>query len=222
MYASSGPGAARTAPGLTPGVSLMRPDGITPSSVRRACERCGGEFVARAADVKRGRARFCGHNCASASIAGPKLTDAASRFWPKVDTNGAIPEHRPDLGPCWLWTASLNNHGYGRFKFGSRRDGSSREVSAHVWAYLDAVGPVPPGLELDHLCRVTRCVRPSHLEPVTHRENTLRSEAPSALSARKTHCPQGHPYSGDNLHLRPDGSRRCRICVDAQNKGRYS
>lgn len=221
MMIRSRPGAALTARGVTPGVTLMRPDGITPSSVRCVCEQCGGEFFPRAADVKRGRARFCGRSCSSAALAGPKLIAASSRFCQKVDKNGPVPPHRPELGPCWLWTASLNNHGYGRFRFGSRRDGSSREISAHVWAYVDAAGPVPPGLELDHLCRVTRCVRPSHLEPVTHRENTLRSESPSAQSARKTHCPQGHAYTGDNLHIRPNGSRRCRICVDTQNKARY-
>lgn len=81
------------------------------------------------------------------------------------------------------------------------------EVRAHVAAYELVVGPIPPGLEPDHLCRNKRCVHPGHLEPVTHAENTRRG-----LSHR-THCPHGHPYSGDNLYVDPRGHRQCRTCA---------
>jgi hypothetical protein len=68
-------------------------------------------------------------------------------------------------------------------------------------------------LQIDHLCRVRHCVNPAHMEPVTPRENILRSPvALAAINARKTHCPQGHPLSGANLYRTPQGFRACREC----------
>lgn len=153
---------------------------------------------------------------------GPKARPEADRFWAKVNKNGPIPESRPDLGACWLWTGATNNRGYSRFKVGSNVDGSAGEILGHVWSFRDSMQEIPAGYELDHLCRTRECVRASHLEAVTHRENTLRGNTVAAANAAKTHCPQGHSYDGDNLHLRPDGSRRCRTCVDAQNKARHA
>jgi hypothetical protein len=89
--------------------------------------------------------------------------DPRLRFWSKVDKGGP--------GGCWVWTASLNNMGYPRFNAGDR------EMLAHRFAYEDVVGPIPDGLELDHLCRRPVCVNPAHLEPVTHRENMRRMVA---------------------------------------------
>lgn len=71
---------------------------------------------------------------------------------------------------CWNWTAALNAFGYGRF----------RGLLAHRVSYESLVGPIPDGLELDHLCRNRKCVRPEHLEPVTHDENYRR-----AIEARR-------------------------------------
>ena len=68
------------------------------------------------------------------------------RFWEKVDKNGPIPEKRPELGPCWLWLASISDNGYGKF---SVRHGLI--VYAHRLAYELLVGPIPPGKELDQL-----------------------------------------------------------------------
>lgn len=118
------------------------------------------------------------------------------RFWAKVNVDG--------LGGCWLWTASLNKYGYARFKSGFH-------VTGHRFAYELLVGPIPKGLQLDHLCRVRHCVNPDHLEPVTNHENLLRGLTLPAINAAKTHCPQGHPYSGHNLLLR-GGGRGCREC----------
>jgi hypothetical protein len=131
------------------------------------------------------------------------------RFNAKVNKNGPVPEYRPDLGPCWLWTASCTD-GYGQIGAGSRTDGSFRVLKAHRIAYELHIGPIPEGLEPDHLCRVRHCVNPWHLEPVTHQVNMQRG-FPGAHGL-KTHCPAGHEYAGENLYLRPNGGRICRAC----------
>lgn len=106
---------------------------------------------------------------------------------------------------CWLWTAGLSSDGYAQI----RKDGAKRV--AHRLLYEWLVGPIPEGLELDHLCRVTRCLRPDHLEPVTHAENVRRGRAGSNTRG-KTHCPADHPYDEANTYIDPDGRRRCRSC----------
>lgn len=123
------------------------------------------------------------------------------RFWARVD-----------VGDCWEWTGYRAPGGYGRFGVGR-----SKNREAHRWAWEHLVGPIPDGLEIDHLCRNHACVNPDHLEPVVQQINTLRGENYVARHARKTHCPQGHPYSGDNVkfYRRPGGnhtSRYCRAC----------
>ena len=107
------------------------------------------------------------------------------RFWAKVDKNG--------LGGCWLWTASRMGLGYGVFY----RKGQSR--MAHRGAYELFIGPIPEGLELDHLCRVHHCVNPDHLEPVTHRENNMRGIRGTG-PLRQTHCRRGHPFDEVNTY----------------------
>lgn len=132
------------------------------------------------------------------------------RFWPKVDKNGPVPAHRPDLGPCWLWTASTVKDGYGQFHSGGKE---SRTVKAHVYAYTLLVGPVPEGLQLDHLCRVRRCVNPQHLEAVTCKVNVMRGSTLAAENAAKTHCIRDHLLSGENLYVDKRGSRVCITCI---------
>lgn len=116
----------------------------------------------------------------------------------------------PDpLTGCWVWTACLGGGGYGKYWGGAT---IGRVMVAHRFAYESLVGPVPDGLQLDHLCRNRACVNPAHLEPVTVRENLLRGVGPSAQAALATHCPDGHPYSGENLYLSPRGDRGCKTC----------
>lgn len=103
---------------------------------------------------------------------------------------------------CWEWQGRLDPRGYGRY--------AGR--LAHRISYELLRGPIPSGLELDHLCRVRNCVNPDHLEPVTHRENTLRSTSPSAINATKSACPSGHPYDAENTYISPGGDRHCRAC----------
>lgn len=113
-----------------------------------------------------------------------------------------------DANGCWLWTGSVNNCGYGNFRY----DGTP--MGAHRASYLIFVGPIPTGMSIDHLCRVRRCVNPAHLEPVTQRLNVLRGIAPTAVHGAKTHCIHGHEFTAENTrHHGPDGRwRQCRAC----------
>lgn len=132
-----------------------------------------------------------------------RVKPAEERFWPKVDTNGPVPTYAPHLGPCWIWLAHVYPSGYAGFGRGRRGSGMTY---AHIWSYEHHVGPIPGGLELDHLCRVRRCVNPDHLEPVTHAENVRRA------SSAQTHCRHGHPYDEANTYIDGVGKRHCRTC----------
>lgn len=111
---------------------------------------------------------------------------------------------------CWPFTGSLDSNGYGQHYFDGRLH------QAHRVAYELTKGPIAPGLHLDHLCRNRRCCNPHHLEPVTCRENVNRSPVHNGA---RTHCPQGHPYSGDNLRIYR-GARYCRACIRADARAR--
>jgi hypothetical protein len=117
---------------------------------------------------------------------------------------------------CWLWTAGKDRDGYARVGW------QGRSVSAHRLTYCLLVGEIPTGLEIDHLCRVRHCVQPDHLEPVTHRENTLRGNTIPAAHAARTHCVHGHEFTGANLRISPDGRRECRACGRIKDAGRRS
>lgn len=110
------------------------------------------------------------------------------RFWGRVDRSG----------DCWAWTGAHHVEGYGEFQMDGRR------LRAHRVAWEWAHGPIPVGLEPDHLCRNRACVNPDHLELVTHRVNILRGLAPTAINAAKTECPRGHPYVRVGPLLEPE------------------
>lgn len=128
-------------------------------------------------------------------------------------------------GECWEWTGTRNNRGYGTFSlyFSGRKPSPYKSILAHRFSYESFIGPIPDGLQIDHLCRVRHCVNPNHLEPVTARENTFRSaKSASVINDAKTHCPQGHPLSGPNLGFkkskRGKPARYCRTCAYAANE----
>lgn len=128
-------------------------------------------------------------------------------FWKYVS-----PE--PNSG-CWLWDGPLNGYGYGRFSF------EKKDYMAHRLSYELHRTQIPEGMQIDHLCRVRCCVNPDHLEIVSPGENTVRGwqaanyERPEA---RRSHCPKGHPYSGDNLYVSPKGFKECRTCKRETNR----
>ena len=114
-----------------------------------------------------------------------------------------------DVDGCWIWIATKNSRGYGQIS--SRSNG---HIYAHRFFYQMFVGPIPKGRELDHLCRKVACVRPTHLEAVSHRDNVMRGESPTQKNALKTHCIYGHPFDLTNTYFRPDRiGRMCRICI---------
>lgn len=120
---------------------------------------------------------------------------------------------------CWLWLGGLNANGYGVAPW--RRGRGS--TLAHVATYSKTIGPVPDGLEIDHLCRVRCCVNPDHLEAVTHKINSQRGECgknTGKIMRSRTQCKRGHSLSGENLLITSNGGRRCRSCVRQQSQDR--
>lgn len=126
--------------------------------------------------------------------------DIETRFWAKVLKSNFI-------NGCWIWKAAKDGKGYGLI---GQRGG--RLIKAHRFSYQLHKGPIPRGLQLDHLCMVRNCVNPDHLEPVSCRENILRGNGAAKQNANKTHCKSGHKLSGKNLAIRKDGYRNCRAC----------
>lgn len=124
---------------------------------------------------------------------------------------------------CWIWHGQVayGRGGYGIFSVGSRADGARRNVRAHRFAYEMGKGPIPEDLQLDHLCRVRRCVNWDHLEPVTGRVNTLRGLTLPAANASKDECKWGHPFTPENTREaqgRYGVQRICRACSRLHTK----
>ena len=129
------------------------------------------------------------------------------RFWSKV--------HPCPITGCWLWTGSIRNRwGYGSFALFQPR----RTENAHRVPFL-AVGQIPDGFHIDHLCRVPACVNPAHLEPVTPRENVMRGVSHVASNRAKTLCPAGHRYA-DHAYVDKKGKRSCRVCGRDRKRAR--
>jgi len=113
-------------------------------------------------------------------------------------------------GDCWEWRGSRRADGYGIVTLLK----TSHRV--HRLTYEIAKGSIPVGLEIDHLCRHRWCVRPSHLEVVTHHENALRGDRHT-----KIFCPRGHRFTPETTYVKSTtGHRECRICIQLRNRAR--
>lgn len=109
--------------------------------------------------------------------------------------------HTVEVNGCWHFTGKRNRKGYGL---------AGSHGSAHRYYYQSLVGPIPAGLTIDHLCQMTCCVNPSHMEPVTAAENTRRARAKARA---RTHCASGHELTEENTYRYPvTGNRECMIC----------
>lgn len=131
-------------------------------------------------------------------------------------------ERIPDAG-CWLWTGKIFPNGYGCMRI--QRGGVRTAFMAHRVVYQHYVGPIPAGCDLDHLCRVRSCVNPTHLEPVSRKENLRRGgviESLRSMAAAKNvapFCAKGHAMTPENTYIYPGGQHRaCRECMRALNR----
>lgn len=114
-----------------------------------------------------------------------KARDGRRRYFTPADRIHKNIGIDPDTG-CWNWRQRIHREGYGCFNISQPMVSGKRASKfwlAHRWSYITFVGPIPAGLELDHLCRNRACCNPAHLEPVTRTENTRRGERWGQVSA---------------------------------------
>lgn len=186
----------------------------------RGCVECGTTPTAG-----RGRCKSCWRRhvkeLKKAGTYEPKLSaqPITERLWGRAVAG---------WGGCIVWTGPLTRGGYGKIK------ANGRHTTPHRVAYELAIGPIPDGLQLDHACHTRdssclggdvclhrRCINPHHLEPVTPRENALRSpNTPTGANSRKACCASGHPFDEANTRIAPDGRRKCRQCELKNNQQR--
>lgn len=148
---------------------------------------------------------------------------SAEAWWPRFVEKIEVAENG-----CWLWTRRLDKEGYGHVSI------NRRNWLVHRAAYVALIGPIAPGMTLDHLCHTNardcpggrsclhrRCANPWHCEPASNVENVMRGNSVPAQRARQTTCKKGHPLSGSNLLINGVW-RRCKTCTYAYIQDRRS
>lgn len=139
------------------------------------------------------------------NAAAARQRDVATVFATKVK-----PRLRIADGGCWEWTGYRTSRGYGQVRF--------EDVVTYVHRIAAELihGPIPSGSHVDHLCRNTSCARPDHLEIVSPGENVRRG----LNGALKQTCRHGHPWVRENWRVNKNGSRRCRLCHNEDERRR--
>jgi hypothetical protein len=190
------------APGGDPVTATRIPAGITLDDRICSFPGCGEPRKARGYCKKHWR-RWRKHGdpavvAAGGNKLGERRRPLAERFWAKVDKNGPVPAHRPELGPCWPWTGALFDTGYGCFRLDARHS-----TGAHRVSYLLAHGEIPEGAYILHHCDNKPCVRSEHIYAGTAADNYRDTVA--------RHPNGDQPLRGIRRHLFGEASPQARL-----------